>query len=389
MPIPNEEQGTQQYEDEQQYAALHRLIDKSGMSEDFVIWYLNNFHGADAMRFEKEYTGDRAVKLIKSQFSNSTITERYAEWQQEIQIPAPSKEGQAEARQQGVLPQPAGPFGLFDFIRDTLGKQAATDEAGGGADDETSPGGALIGSVADVFSGLTSEELQGLGAEGITEKFGLQRLAIEDPEAFLQAMFDKAGITASPPVYGFLRDLMPSITLLASTREGQDIINSPGGAVQLNKAINEVISQGYPSKGSILEGLSKMGGTARSLLGEGQFDTPRQEFRFVAATLNDLIGPTMSQPMRQALFNTKTIETQGDRFLSAAARGVYKGSFIDWLKAQGYPLPDLPAYTPTPGATADAAGGGSFVAAETGGATGTSSSGAPTFQARGGVYKEQ
>jgi hypothetical protein len=181
---------------------------------------------------------------------------------------------------------------------------------------------------------------------------------------------------------------MPSLVLLASTREGQDIINSPGGAVQLNKAINEVISQGYPSRGSILEGLQAMGGLGRAFLGEGASEEPRTEFRFIAAILNDLIGPTMSQPLRAALFNERAIETQGDRFLSAAARGVYQGGFIDWLKDQGYPIPQLAAYTPTPGGGDIGGGGAAFVERE-GGATGTSTSGAPTFQVKGGVYQEK
>jgi len=385
MAIPDEEKEGQKYEDEQQYAALHRLIDKSGMSEEFVIWYLNNFHGADAVRFETEYPGDRSVNLLKSQFTNPTITERYARWQKELAIPKAGGPGLVEGLMQGAI-KPTEPW---QWVYAQLGQQQREAAEAGEvpkAADAASPGGALTQAVGNVFSGLSAEELSGLGAEGISEKFGLQRLAIEEPEAFLQAMFDKAGISPSPPVYGFLRDMMPSLVLLASTREGQDIINSPGGATQLNKAINEVISQGYPTRGSILEGLAKMGGLGRAFLGEGASAEPRTEFRFIAATLNDLIGPTMSQPIRRALFNERAIETQGDRFLSAAGRGVFQGSFIDWLKQQGYPIPDLPAYTPTAGG-GDIGGGGNFVTSEVGG-VGTTPTGAPAFQVKGGVYEE-
>ncbi len=387
MAMPDEKKEGQQYEDQQQYAALHKLIDQSGLSEEFVIWYLNNFHGADAVRFVEEYPDKRSVDLLKSQFTNPTITERYTQWQQEKAIPKLTREERAEASQQGVVPTPGPDVDLFMWINRAL-EIGREQEAAGGPEETTvgTPGAALSSSVADVFSALTPEQLEGLGAEGISEKFGLQRLAIEEPEAFLQAMFDKAGISPSPPVYGFLRDLMPSLVLLASTREGQDIINSPGGATQLNKAINEVISQGYPTRGSILEGLSKMGGLGRTFLGEGASDEPRTEFRFIAATLNDLIGPTMSQPLRRALFNERAITTQGDRFLSAAARGVFGGSFVDWLKQQGYPIPELPAYKPTAGG-GDIGGGTSFVSSEVGG-VGTTPSGTPAFRVKGGVYEE-
>ena len=62
---------------------------------------------------------------------------------------------------------------------------------------------------------------------------------------------------------------------------------------------------------------------------------------------------------------------------------MYKGSFVDWLKDQGYPLPELPAYTPTAGATAGA--GAPFVTSETGGLTETPSG--TQFAVKGGIYK--
>jgi len=385
MAIPDENKTTY----EQEKAAIERLTNVSGLPRDFVIWYLH-FHQNDSALGLLQKTGGAgegmseadqysdAAKYLKTQ--RKDLDAPFKEWMAAKAAQGPSRGESAEAVGQGLnvnVPGPDVDPWLWMYKGLNIGRMQ---QEAGGTTDKTGTGGGLIGAVGDVFSSLTPEQLDGLGVEQISEKFGLQRLAIEDPEAFLQAMFDKSGIVASPPVYGFLRDLMPSITLLASTKQGQDIINSPGGAVQLNKAINEVISQGYPSAGSILEGLTKMGGLARSFLGEGSSDEPRREFSFIAATLNDLIGPTMAQPLRAALFNTKAIETQGDRFLSAAARGMYKGNFIDWLKEQGYPLPALPAYTPTAGAN--------FVdEAVSGGGAGVSSSGASTFQIEGGVYK--
>jgi len=398
MAIPDESQTAERREE----TSIAELVRRSGLPRDFVIWYLYNYEGS-ATRYLATMGGAGEGLSAGEQFAagatqlkrhRKELNDPYEAWLAERAKAGATPEESAEAYVQGGIQQqsrvatsimdvPAGidPWGrLYQMVTEKTTQPSPEEQAAA----QTGAGGSLIGNVADVFSSLTPEQLEGLGVGEISEKFGLQRLAIEDPEAFLQAMFDKSGITPSPPVYGFLRDLMPSITLLASTREGQDLINSPGGAVQLNKAINEVISQGYPSKGSILEGLAGLGGLGRALLGEGQFQQPRDEFRFIAATLNDLIGPTMSQPLRQALFNTKTITLQGDRFLSASARGMYKGSFVDWLKDQGYPLPNLPAYSPTPGATEGAGAG--FVEATTGG-IGATPTGTPAFQVKGGIYE--
>jgi hypothetical protein len=387
-----------------QRQAINNIVKRTGLSKEYITWFVRTHWQSNAV-WAESVVSDEEFKSAYQQDAKFSVEEleRYVKpgtsvnelpwvlYQKAVATQGAPRAERAEATQQGAQMAPGpdvDPWMWMNRALQIAHEQEAAGGAAGGAGAEggagTGAGEGLIGSVADVFSALTPEQLEGLGVGEINEKFGLQRLAIEDPEAFLQAMFDKSGVVASPPVYGFLRDLMPSITLLASTREGQDLINSPGGAIQLNKAINEVISQGYPSRGSILEGLSGLGGLGRAFLGEGQFDEPRQEFRFVAATLNDLIGPTMAQPLRQALFNSKTIETQGDRFLSASARGMYKGSFIDWLKDQGYPLPNLPAYTPTPGATGEA--GAPFVTSETGG-LGTTPSGTPAFGVKGGVYK--
>lgn len=391
--------------------AIDRLEKESGLSHDFVIWWLAT-SGNTAMDFIARF-GDDAAKRLQSIRQNELVDQNYNAWQLER---GAKKEPTAGAKEEAMAfgitttDPKTNPFGYLieklsqqtqieaqvmgmsvseylQYLR-TGGERPAggtrlTEEGNWEWATETAglseDAGAVAGAVGDVFSSLTPEQLDELGAGQISEKFGLQQLALQEPEAFLQAMFDKAGISPSPPIYTFLRDMMPSIVLLASTREGQDIIKSPGGAVELNRAINEVISRGFPSRESVLGGLQGMGGFAREMLGGG-YESGRSQFNFVMGTLDALIGPTMAQPLRRALFSDQAAALQGDRFLSASARGVFTGDFIDWLKQQGYPIPELPAYVPTPGATAAAAA--PFVEEQ----AAISSTGAKVFPVAGGVY---
>lgn len=397
-------------------AAIARLIKESGLSSDFVNWWLATSN-VTAMAFLAQY-GDKAGKQLQRIRQNEFVGKGYNAWQAErVTGKEPAAGAAAEAKAFGLTTTDpkTNPFGYLVeklsqqtqieaqvmgmSVSDYLAYLRAGGERPAGGTRLTETGewetvaeadvsadaGAVAGEVADVFAPLTGEQLDELGAGQISEKFGLQRLAIEEPEAFLQAMFDKSGITPSPPIYGFLRDLMPSMVLLASTREGQDIMKSPGGAVELNRVINEIMSEGFPSRESVMGGLAGLGAQARPFLEQGA-EATRTKFSYVMSTLNSLIGPTMSEPLRRALFNTQRAEIEGDRFLSAAARGVYQGDFIDWLRDQGYPIPALPAYTPTAGATEQA--GATFVEAETGGKR-TTATGAPAFVVEGGVYERE
>jgi len=392
--------------------SIDRLVKESKLSRDFVVWWLST-SGNTAMDFLARF-GEKAGQRLQGIRQNEYVDKGYNAWQLERGATQEPTEGAAtEAQAFGIgskvdpLTDPMGY--LVDMLSNQTQAEAemmgmtATEyleylrgggeRPGGGlrqqadmswelADvDAEADTSAVTGAVGDVFSALTPEQLDELGAQQISEKFGLQQLAVQEPEAFLQAMFDKAGISPSPPVYAFLRNMMPGIVLLASTREGQDILKSPGGAVELNKAINEVISQGFPSRESIMGGLQGMeGNLAREMLGGG-YESGRGQFNFVMGTLDSLIGPTMAEPLRRALFSDQAAAQQGDRFLSASARGVYQGDFIDWLKDQGYPIPSLPAFKATPGAEASVAAA-PFVEGE----MGTSSSGAPFFPVKGGTY---
>jgi len=402
---------------------LDELVRRSGLSREFIVWYLNyldkaGWPDATAQGFWNAFPDEKtALERIKS--ARKQLDKEFTSWQHERAAQKPttgeaaearafgltlsdpltepfaylgeklSQQIQIEATMMGMTPQeymqylnaggerPAdapklGEGGVWEFPTEE-GRAAA--EAGPSASPDV---GAVAGQIGDVFSALTPEQLDELGVEGIGEKFGLQRLALEEPEAFLQAMFDKAGVVPSPPIYGFLRDLVPSMVLLASTREGQDILKSPGGAVELNRVINQVVTEGFPSRESVIAGIEGMGGFARQFL-TGGYEDPRSRFSFVMSTLDRLLGPTMSEPLRGALFSRQAATVQGDRFLSAAARGVFEGDFIDWLRKEGYPIPELPAYQPEAGAK--------FVAEEGGLAPGVSSSGAPAFVVKEGIYE--
>jgi len=397
---------------------LDRLVRESGLSREFVVWYIGMSQFRTAQDLWNAW-GDETVDRLKR--ARQRHGDDFKAWQEKRAKAGPTTEEAAEARAFGVtladpITEPFAYLGeklsqqieieasimgmssqeYLQYLKGggerpeggiRLGEKGAWEfaseeqaAAAGGAGAASSATGAIAGEVGEVFKGLTAEELEGLGADEISEKFGLQRLAIEEPEAFLQAMFDKAGIVPSPPIYGFLRDMIPSLVTLASTREGQDLMAEPGGAVQLNRVINEVIQSGFPSRESIMAGLEGLGGFARPFL-TGGYEDPRSRFSFVMATLDSLIGPTLSEPLRRTLFSRQAATKLGDRFLSEAARGVFKGDFIDYLRKEGYPIPELPAYEPTPGATAEAAA--PFV--EEGMAT--TAGGVPYFPIGGGVYE--
>ena len=409
---------------------LDRLVTQSGLSREFVIWYLNylgqsGWPDATAQGFWNAFPKEKdAVKKIKDARKN--LDKPFSDWETKRAAQAPTAGEGAEAQAAGItLSDPTTqPFAYLGErlsqgieieakmmnmtpaeylaylqaggerptdhpLLGSSGWEFPTEEAaaaGAGNPEQDAATSAVTGAVGEIFSDLSPEDLQGLGAEGISEKFGLQQLAVQEPEAFLQAMFDKAGISPSPPIYGFLRDMMPSIVLLASTREGQDILKSPGGAVELNKAINEVMSQGFPSRQSVTAGLQGMGGFARELL-EGGYESGRGQFNFVMGTLDALLGPTMAEPLRRALFSDTAATQQGDRYLSAAARGVFQGDFIDWLKTQGYPIPQLPAYQATPGAVAGATTPGAVAAPFVEEGLATKPGSAPFFPVAGGTYE--
>ena len=390
-------------------SAIDKLVSASGLSRDFVVWYLSSSN-VTAMDFLTNF-GDKAGKKLQSFRQLDYVDKGYNAWLTDRATQTKPTSEEATYFGVGGEDANANPLG---YLVNKLGEQLQIEAQMAGmevpayleylrAGGERPGGGTQMGAdqawematgekdldaktqavteqVGDVFSALTPEQLGDIGAVGISEKFGLQQLAVQEPEAFLQAMFDKAGVSPSPPIYSFLRNMMPSIVLLASTREGQDILKSPGGAVELNKAINEVMSQGFPSRQSVAAGLQGMGGSARELL-SGGYESGRGQFNFVMGTLDSLIGPTMAEPLRRALFSDQAASQQGDRFLSASARGVFQGDFIDWLKQQGYPIPQLPAYTPTPGATAGAAAT-PFVNEQ----TGKNATGAKVFTVEGGTY---
>ena len=387
--------------------AIDKLVADSGLTRDFVVWYLSSSN-ITAMDYYAQF-GNKAGTKLQSFRQQAHVDKAYNDWlTKRAAQTTPSEEASffgiggedAQTNPLGYLVNKLGEQlqieaqmagmdvpAYLEYLRaggerpgggirvgEDQAWEMASDQAG--ADDATA---AVAAQTGEVFSALTPEQLDELGAGQISEKFGLQQLAVQEPEAFLQAMFDKAGISPSPPIYAFLRNMMPSIVLLASTREGQDILKSPGGAVELNKAINEVISQGFPSRQSVAAGLQGMGGFARELL-SGGYESGRGQFNFVMGTLDALLGPTMAEPLRRALFSDQAASQQGDRFLSASARGVFQGDFIDWLKQQGYPIPQLPAYTPTPGAAAGAAT--PFVNEQ----TGTNATGAKVFTVEGATY---
>lgn len=395
--------------------AIDKLVKESKLSRDFVVWWLAT-SGNTAMDFYARF-GEKAGRQLQGIRQNEFIDKGYNSWQTEratTQEPTPGELAEAEAH--GITLTGTDPTtNPFGYLIEKLSEQTRLEAQALGMDVSTylqylraggerpqgglrlqedgtwallsegdlgKSAGAVGEQIGDVFSALTPEQLDELGAGQISEKFGLQRLAIEEPEAFLQAMFDKAGISPSPPIYGFLRDMMPSLVTLASTREGQDLMAGPGGAIELNRVINEVISQGFPSRESVLGGLEGMGGQARPFL-TGGYEDPRSRFSFVMGTLDRLIGPTMSEPLRRSLFSSQAAAQQGDRFLSAAGRGVFQGDFIDFLREQGYPIPDLPAYEPTPGGGA----GAPFVAEQGGLVTGVSPTGAPSFVVKEGIYE--
>jgi len=392
--------------------AIDRLVKESKLTRDFVVWWLAT-SGNTAMDFFARF-GEKAGQQLQGMRQNEFIDKGYNAWQLERATSQEPTAGElAEAEAHGITLTDTDPTeNPFGYLIEKLSEQTRIEAQAMGMDVTTylqylraggerpegglrlkadgtwetlaegdlgADAGAVGGAIGDVFSPLTQAQLDELGAGQISEKFGLQRLAIEEPEAFLQAMFDKAGISPSPPVYGFLREMVPSLVTLASTREGQDLMEGPDAAIALNRTINEVISQGFPSRESVLAGLEGMGGQARPFL-TGGYEDPRSRFSFVMGTLDRLIGPTLSEPLRRSLFSSQAAAQQGDRFLSAAGRGVFQGDFIDFLREQGYPIPDLPAYQAEPGAKLMEASEGGLV-------TGVSPTGAPSFVVEEGIYE--
>ena len=392
--------------------AIDRLVKESKLTRDFVVWWLAT-SGNTAMDFFARF-GEKAGQQLQGMRQNEFIDKGYNAWQLERATSQEPTAGElAEAEAHGITLTDTDPTeNPFGYLIEKLSEQTRIEAQAMGMDVTTylqylraggerpegglrlkadgtwetlaegdlgADAGAVGGAIGDVFSPLTQAQLDELGAGQISEKFGLQRLAIEEPEAFLQAMFDKAGISPSPPVYGFLREMVPSLVTLASTREGQDLMEGSDAAIALNRTINEVISQGFPSRESVLAGLEGMGGQARPFL-TGGYEDPRSRFSFVMGTLDRLIGPTLSEPLRRSLFSSQAAAQQGDRFLSAAGRGVFQGDFIDFLREQGYPIPDLPAYQAEPGAKLMEASEGGLV-------TGVSPTGAPSFVVEEGIYE--
>jgi len=409
--MPNKKQWTPDFTRAEEQA-IDRLVNESKLTRDFVVWWLAT-SGNTAMDFFARF-GEKAGQQLQGIRQNEFVDKGYNAWQLDRATSQEPTAGElAEAEAHGITLTDTDPTkNPFGYLIEKLSEQTRIEAQAMGMDVSTylqylraggerpegglrlqadgtwkllsegdlgADAGAIGGVISDVFAPLTQAQLDELGAGQISEKFGLQRLAIEEPEAFLQAMFDKAGISPSPPVYGFLRDMMPSLVSLASTREGQDLMEGPGAAVELNRVINEVISEGFPSRESVLGDLEGMGGQARPFL-TGGYEDPRSRFSFVMATLDRLVGPTLSEPLRRSLFSSQAAAQQGDRFLSAAGRGVFQGDFIDFLREQGYPIPDLPAYEAEPGAKLMEATEGGLV-------TGVSPTGAPSFVVREGIYE--